>query len=379
MRPNQIAFLEKLAEMFPDTQTSGVADRKQINEVVEALGCQNPMWLMKNKAGRGLYVVPGIQSNVVLKEEVVREEVHFGPARVIDSAEIPVPQKDTNYVFWGNAPDLDLVIKSRIFHPTYITGPTGNGKSTMVEQLCAKHSVPLVRVNLNSIDDQDSLIGTRGLVDGNTVIEDGPVVKAMKQGCMLLLDEIDAADPNSIMCLQGVLEGKPLYYKLRNEYVYPAQGFNVVATANTKGKGSDDGRYIGTKPLNEAFLERFAITMEQEYPPAKIELKIISNLMKAYNCYDEGFRNRLSTWAEAIRKTFDDGGVDETITTRRLIHIVKNFSIFKSERKAIEMAVNRFDTATKEAFIDLFDKMSSDTSAQPAVSETVNEVTTEVI
>lgn len=378
MRPNQVAFVQKLAEMFPDTQVSGVCDRKQINAVVEALDCQNPMWLMKNKAGRGLYVVPGLQGNVVLKEETVSEEKHFGPARVIDSADIPVPQKDPNYVFWGNATDLDKVIKSKLFHPTYITGPTGNGKSTMVEQICSKYGVPLVRVNLNSIDDQDSLIGTRGLVDGNTVIEDGPVVKAMKQGCTLLLDEIDAADPNSIMCLQGVLEGKPLYYKLRNEYVYPSPGFNVIATANTKGKGSDDGRYIGTKPLNEAFLERFAITMEQEYPPAKTELKIVENIMRSFSCYDEVFKVRLCTWADAIRKTFDDGGVDETITTRRLIHIVKNFSIFKNEKKAVELAVNRFDSATKEAFLDLYDKMSSEPVVIPQ-EETVNETVNEAV
>jgi MoxR-like ATPase len=185
------------------------------------------------------------------------------------------------------------------------------------------------------------------------------VIIAMRLGIPLLLDEIDAGSANALLCLQPILEGKPFYYKLKNEMIYPALGFNMFATANTKGKGSDDGRYIGTNVLNEAFLERFAVTFNQEYPDAKVEMKIVMNLMKSYGCVDEKFADTMVKWADAIRRTFDSGGVDETITTRRLVHIVRAFSIFKNQKKAIELCTNRFDDATRLAFVDLFDKVSS--------------------
>ena len=207
--------------------------------------------------------------------------------------------------------------------------------------------------------DEEQLIGSKTLEDGNVRVVEGPVLIAMRAGMTLLLDEIDAGAANTMLCLQPILEGKPYYFKLTNEMIVPAEGFNVIATANTKGKGSDDGRYIGTNVLNEAFLERFAVTFEQEYPNAKTEVKIIKNLMEFYSCVDEEFAETLVKWAEAIRKTFDDGGVDETITTRRMIHIVRAFAIFKKREKAVELCCNRFDAATKSAFVDLYDKVAN--------------------
>lgn len=270
-----------------------------------------------------------------------------------------IPSVDKNYVPFGNHKDVEQIIKSGIFYPTYITGPTGNGKSTMIEQICAKHNKNLIRVNLNMMSDEDQLIGSKTLNNGNVEIVEGPVLIAMRTGSTLLLDEIDAGSANTLLCLQPILEGKPYYFKLNNEIITPAAGFNIFATANTKGKGSEDGRYIGTNILNEAFLERFAVTFEQDYPSASVENKIVKNLMEFYDCVNEPFAETLTKWADAIRRTFDDGGVDETITTRRMTHIVRAYSIFKSEKKALELCCNRFDNATKSAFLDLYDKVSN--------------------
>ena len=349
-------FESKLAEMFPDTQSSGVVKNQELLAVMKALGTtKQPKWLMENKISRGMYAIAGGKSNVVLKEEPVAQsfEVDY------TNTEALIPKKDSNFVPFGNFSDLENIIKSGIFYPAYISGPTGNGKSTMVEQICAKHKRPLIRVNLNMMTDEEQLIGSKTLEDGNVKIVEGPVLIAMRTGTTLLLDEIDAGAANTLLCLQPILEGKPYYFKLKNEMIIPAKGFNVIATANTKGKGSDDGRYIGTNILNEAFLERFAVTFNQEYPSAKIEGKIVTNLMTSYECLDETFADNLVKWADAIRKTFDDGGVDETITTRRMIHIVRAFAIFKNQTKAIELCCNRFDAATKSAFIDLYDKIAN--------------------
>lgn len=356
----QEVFESKLFELFPDVQSSGTVSRQQIVTTMEQLGTTKyPTWLMANKVGRGLYAIAGGASNAVAKPAETFENA-VQKVNYVTEATVAAPLVDPNYVAWGNHSDVDAILKSKLFHPIYITGPTGNGKSTMVEQICAKHKIPLIRVNLNATDDEDKLIASKTLVDGNVVVEDGPVVIAMRKGIPILIDEIDAGGANLLMCLQGVLEGKPLYIKAKNEIVYPQQGFNVIATANTKGKGSDDGRYIGTNVLNEAFLERFAIVFEQEYPGAKIEAKIVTNLMKSLNCLDGEFTSVLIKWADAIRRTFEDGGVDETITTRRLVHIVKNFAIYKDKRKSVQLAINRFDSHTKDAFLDLFDKVAAD-------------------
>jgi MoxR-like ATPase len=364
-------FEAKMFEMFPDVATRGTVTRPELMDVMSALKTDKfPLWLMKEKVGRGLYAIDGgaqteIVGNVVKKVEPVKQE-----SFVVDYTDTKalIPVKDSNFVPFGNYNDLENIIKSGIFYPAYISGPTGNGKSTMVEQICAKHKKPLIRVNLNMMTDEEQLIGSKTLVEGNVQVVEGPVLIAMRTGTTLLLDEIDAGSANTLLCLQPILEGKPYYFKLKNEMIVPAEGFNIIATANTKGKGSDDGRYIGTNVLNEAFLERFAVTFEQEYPAAKVEVKIIKNLMESYQCADEEFAETLVKWADAIRKTFDDGGVDETITTRRMIHIVRAYAIFKNREKAVQLCCNRFDAATKTAFIDLYDKVANP-APEPVVAE----------
>ena len=358
-------FEAKLFEMFPDVQTTGTIKNSELLDTMRALGTKtSPKWLMANRVGRGLYSIQGSKSNVVTKEEVMQ-------SFTVDytNTESLIPKKDSNFVPFGNYTDLENIIKSGIFYPAYISGPTGNGKSTMVEQICAKHKKPLIRVNLNMMTDEEQLIGSKTLENGNVQIVEGPVLIAMRNGTSLLLDEIDAGSANTLLCLQPILEGKPYYFKLKNEMIVPKEGFNVFATANTKGKGSDDGRYIGTNVLNEAFLERFAVTFEQEYPTAKVEVKIIKNLMETYSCVNEVFAETLVKWAEAIRRTFDDGGVDETITTRRMIHIVRAYAIFKNEKKAVELCCNRFDSATKMAFIDLYEKVANPEPEAPSQPE----------
>jgi MoxR-like ATPase len=353
-------FEAKMNEMYPDVASRGTVSRPELLGVMKALNTDKyPLWLMKTKVGRGLYAVDGgaVVGNTALKPKDEMKQESF----VVDYTNTAalIPKKDDNFVPFGNYADLENIIKSGIFYPAYISGPTGNGKSTMVEQICAKHKKPLIRVNLNMMTDEEQLIGSKTLVEGNVEIVEGPVLIAMRNGTTMLLDEIDAGSANTLLCLQPILEGKPYYFKLKNEMIVPTEGFNIIATANTKGKGSDDGRYIGTNILNEAFLERFAVTFEQEYPNAKIELKIIKNLMQTYQCPDDEFAENLVKWADAIRRTFEDGGVDETITTRRMIHIVRAFAIFKKREKAVELCCNRFDAATKSAFIDLYDKVSS--------------------
>ena len=362
-------FESKLFELFPDAKTNGVVKNSELLDTMRALGTsKQPKWLMVNKVGRGLYAIDGSKAPVAGNNALKPEESFIVDYADMDSL---IPKKDPNFVPFGNFSDLENIIKSKIFYPAYISGPTGNGKSTMVEQICAKHKRPLIRINLNMMTDEEQLIGSKTLEDGNVEIVEGPVLIAMRNGTTLLLDEIDAGSANTLLCLQPILEGKPYYFKLKNEMIIPTPGFNVLATANTKGKGSDDGRYIGTNVLNEAFLERFAVTFEQDYPNAKVEVKIIKNLMESFQCVDEEFAETLVKWAEAIRRTFDDGGVDETITTRRMIHIVRAFAIFKDRKKAVELCCNRFDSATKNAFQDLFDKVSNpepEPVAAPAVA-----------
>ena len=362
-------FEAKLNQMYPDVASTGQVSRPQLMEVMSKLKTDKyPLWMMKNKVGRGLYAIDGgtpVVGNTALKEEVVMQQVDY------TDTESLVPKKDPNFVPFGNYNDLEQIIKSGIFYPAYISGPTGNGKSTMVEQICAKHKRPLIRVNLNMMTDEEQLIGSKTLEDGNVEIVEGPVLLAMRNGTALLLDEIDAGSANTLLCLQPILEGKPYYFKLKNEMIIPAAGFNVFATANTKGKGSDDGRYIGTNILNEAFLERFAVTFEQDYPNAKIEAKIVSNLMTSFQCEDEEFADTLVKWADAIRRTFADGGVDETITTRRMIHIVRAFAIFKDRQKAVELCCNRFDSSTKDAFLKLYDNIANPPAPVKPVPPTI--------
>ena len=262
-----------------------------------------------------------------------------------------VPDKDSSYVPFGNFTSLKKIVQSKKFYPTFITGLSGNGKTLSVEQVCANLGRELIRVNITIETDEDDLIGGFRLVDGSTVWHNGPVVEALQRGAILLLDEIELAS-NKILCLQSILEGKGVFLKKTGKYVKPALGFNVVATANTKGKGSDDGRFIGTNVLNEAFLERFPVTFEQDYPSATVEQKILTNV----GC-DLQFSENLVKWAGVIRKTFFDGGVDEVITTRRLVHIAQAYQIFGDRLVAITNCVNRFDDDTKESFLDLYTKV----------------------
>ena len=270
-----------------------------------------------------------------------------------------IPTKDDNFVPFGNFSDLKKIIKSKVFYPAFITGLSGNGKTMSVEQACAQLNREVIRVNITIETDEDDLIGGFRLVDGNTVWHNGPVVEALERGAVLLLDEIDLAS-NKILCLQSILEGKGVFLKKIGRYVLPAKGFTVIATANTKGKGSDDGRFIGTNVLNEAFLERFPLTFEQEYPTPAIETKMLNNYCKELDACDDKYIANLVTWADMIRRTFKEGGVDEVISTRRLVHIIRAYAIFSDRAKAIKVCLNRFDDETKQSFMDLYDKIDGE-------------------
>jgi MoxR-like ATPase len=283
-----------------------------------------------------------------------------------------VPDKAKGYVPFGHFPDVRMIIKSGKFYPTYITGLSGNGKTMMIEQIAAQEKRELVRANITKETDEDDLIGGFRLIDGKTVWQNGPVIVAMERGAILLLDEVDLGDAK-LMCLQPVLEGKPIYLKKINRVVTPAPGFNILATANTKGKGSDDGRFIGTNVMNEAFLERFSITFEQEYPPLKTEAKILNNVLGASGIEDQDFADKLVNWADMIRKAFYDGAVSDIISTRRLVHICEAYAIFGRDReKAIKLCLNRFDVDTKGGFWDLYAKL--DETVAPKPTETVTAV-----
>jgi hypothetical protein len=270
-----------------------------------------------------------------------------------------IPEKDDTFVKFGNFNDIKKIIQSNLFYPTFITGLSGNGKTFSVEQACAQLKRELIRVNITIETDEDDLIGGFRLVDGNTAWHNGPVIEALERGAILLLDEIDLAS-NKILCLQSILEGKGVFLKKIGRWVKPAAGFNVIATANTKGKGSDDGRFIGTNVLNEAFLERFPVTFEQSYPAPATEQKILEGVALDLGVEDRDFCKRLVDWADIIRKTFYDGGIEEIISTRRLVHIIRAYSIFKDKAKAIQVCVNRFDDETKQAFLELYDKVDAD-------------------
>ena len=305
--------------------------------------------LKQYKSGRGTY-------NLEVTKETVKDlEVSYNSPAAIPAVEQNlIPEKDDSFVKFGNFGDIKKIISSRLFYPTFITGLSGNGKTFSVEQACAQLGRELIRVNITIETDEDDLVGGFRLVDGNTAWHNGPVIEALERGAVLLLDEIDLAS-NKILCLQSILEGKGVFLKKIGKWVKPAAGFQVIATANTKGKGSDDGRFIGTNVLNEAFLERFPVTFEQEYPTVATEVKILNKL-----CDDENFCKRLADWADIIRKTFYDGGIEEIISTRRLVHIVKAYDIFGDKAKAIQVCVNRFDDDTKQAFLELYDKVDAD-------------------
>ena len=353
------------------------ASRKDVIAFVKQRDLKMPNWLINGavyRAARGLINLdafgsdkvnnipnnipatpaPEIEALPALQAQVVQ----LRQKRMVSEVEDLVPIKDTNYVPFGFYKDLESIIKSKVFYPVFVTGLTGNGKTTMVEQVCSKLKRECVRVNVSIETDEDDLVGGSTLIDGNVTFREGPVILAMRRGAVLLIDEIDRGS-NKLMCIQGILEGKPYFNKKNGDVIHPAPGFTVIATANTKGQGSDSGKYIAAQILDEAFLERFPITVEQEYPSAKVERTIIMNNMEQHSCVDEEFADKLVTWAEVIRKTYLEDAVDELISTRRLVHIVKAFSMFRDRQKAIELCINRFDSDTKNAFLDLYKKMEA--------------------
>jgi hypothetical protein len=277
-------------------------------------------------------------------------------AKLIMDIQNLVPSKDDTYVPFGFHKDLKTILSAGIFYPAFISGLSGNGKTTMIEQVCAQLKREAIRVNISIETDEDDLIGGNTLVDGNVVYREGPVLTAMKRGAVLILDEVDRGS-NKLMCLQAILEGKPYFNKKTGETTTPALGFTIIATANTKGRGSDDGKFISAQLLDEAFLERFAITVEQEYPTMAVEKRIVLNKMERAGCVDDEFATHLVTWSDVIRKTYFEGGIDELVSTRRLEHIVNAFAVFKDKMKAITLCTNRFDPDTKQAFVDLYTKV----------------------
>ena len=350
---------------------TGVFTRKQIIEIATGLGIGFPAWLINKptfKVDRGVYnLAPMFQGSGMAAVQTptvaprVPLEVVETPAEVVQAklkVEVDdlIVAKDKTFVPFGFYRDLKKVLQGNLFYPIFISGLSGNGKTTMAEQVCAALKREAIRVNVSIETDEDDLIGGNTLVDGNVVYREGPVLTAMKRGAVLILDEIDRGS-NKLMCLQAILEGKPYFNKKTGETITPAPGFNIVATANTKGRGSDDGKFISANILDEAFLERFAITVEQEYPTMATEKKIVIKKMERVNNVDEGFATHLVTWSDVIRKTYYEGAIDELISTRRLEHIVNAYAVFGDKKKAVQLCVNRFDDDTKQAFIDLYTKV----------------------
>jgi MoxR-like ATPase len=371
---NQKSFVTAAEDIFG---ANAVLSRDDIQRVVEEKSISFPYWLVTKseyRAERGQYQLPDIGTKPKIKEPefevaLAAQVLEFKQPKLIDDSDVSIPAKYPDYVPFGFYKDLTDIIKSGDFYPVFVTGLSGNGKTLMVEQVCATLNRECIRVNISIETDESDLLGGPTLVNGNVVNRDGPVITAMKRGAVLLIDEVDRGS-NKLMCLQGILEGKPYYNKKNGEMVYPKDGFNVIATANTKGRGSEEGRYL-SQILDDAFLERFPITVEQEYPDAKTEKKILSPLID-----DKEFVDHLVQWADIVRQSFDQGAVDEIISTRRLVHIAKAFKIFGDRMKAIELCVSRFDAETKTAFLDLYSKV--DAKAKPETETVTTKIDEEI-
>ena len=360
LSPAKQKFVDLAAAKYGEGATLAMSD---VTSIREEHGLGWPSWFVRPpyRVGRGLFKLPveGESITPIISKPIVRDSVVEETQAVMayhNPTESLVPNKDPLYVPFGHFNDIYSIVKSGLYYPAFVTGLSGNGKTFMIEQACAKAKREFFRVNITVETDEDDLLGHYALIDGNTVWQDGPVVKAMERGAVLLLDEIDLAS-SKIMCLQPVLEGNGVFLKKVNRFVSPSKGFTVLATANTKGKGSEDGRFIGTNILNEAFLERFPITVEQEYPSMSVERKILDKVFASLDVEAGDFSERLVTWADIIRKTFYEGGIDEIIATRRLVHIANAFAIFGDRKKAIEMCIARFDEDTKTSFLDLYTKV----------------------
>ena len=354
-------LVSKLIEKF-GTKVS----KATILDYCEVFNLPNPHFLISRKDIKegsfyNLKLVSTLNNHVETNEELqpamTAQVLSIKPKRIIAEMDNTVPVKDDTYVPFGFFKQLEQILKSKTFYPVFITGLSGNGKTTMVEQVAAKLNRELIRVNISIETDEEDLVGGNTLLDGNVVYREGPVIMAMRRGAILLIDEIDRGS-NKLMCMQSILEGKPLFNKKTGEMIYPTPGFTVVATANTKGRGTDDGRFIAAQILDEAFLERFPITVEQEYPSTTVEKKILHNKMKFFGKEDEEFADKLISWADIIRQTFMEGGVDEIISTRRLVNIAQAYSIFNNQNDAIRYCINRFDDDTKTSFMALYEKLS---------------------
>ena len=391
MKENKMTAIQKsfIALATEKYGENAILSRKEMNDVCIENGLPTTAWLKTYKIGHGQYQIPSDTDLSDTPEVAMTPQVTTSqPETTINlmantETQNLIPSHFEGFVPWGHCATIKKVIQSKMFYPVFITGLSGNGKTLMVEELHSQLKRELIRVNITIETDEDDLLGGFRLINGETKFVPGPVIQAMERGCTLLLDECDLGS-NKLLALQPVLEGKGVFLKKINKWVTPKAGFNVIATANTKGQGSDDGRFVGTNVLNEAFLERFAVTIEQPYPSASVEKKIIIGSMTKYMSTkpDEEFAENLTVWAEVIRKTFYDGGVDEIISTRRLDHIVKSYSIFKDKMKSIELCVSRFDNDTKDSFIDLYTKIdagedvqgisSDDESEDEVVENTVN-------
>ena len=376
LSPRKKLFVDTATEMFG---AGAIVSKTMMKEAADKCNVPLPYWMQKScKVGYNQFKLPneedyGAPAPVTASAGDAVSTVNLVATNMEKQNLVPAPFE--GFVPWGNFSLIEKVVKSGLFYPIFVTGLSGNGKTLMIEQIHSKLKKELIRVNITIETDEDDLLGGFRLVNGETKFVPGPVIEAMERGCTLLLDECDLGS-NKLLALQPVLEGKGVYLKKINKWVTPKEGFNVMATANTKGKGSEDGRFIGTNILNEAFLERFAVTMEQPYATVATETKIIKGAMKKYGAEDEGFATNLVTWADVIRKTFYDGGVDEVISTRRLDHIVKAFAIFGDKLQAIELCVARFDDDTKASFMDLYTKIDAGVSLEDTPEE-VSEDTSE--
>lgn len=377
--PQKQKFIDSATDLFG---AGSILTNKQVEDASYSASIPKAGWFKNQfKVGYNKFKLPNGESAPTTILNTTTENTESTTVSLIATnmeKQNLVPSPFVGFVPWGHFKDIKMIVKSGMFYPIFVTGLSGNGKTLMIEQVHADMNKELIRVNITIETDEDDLLGGFRLVNGETKFVPGPVIEAMERGCTLLLDECDLGS-NKLMCLQPVLEGKGVYLKKVNKWITPKNGFNVMATANTKGKGSEDGRFIGTNILSEAFLERFAVTFEQPYAAASVEKKIVLGSMIKYGAIDDDFATNLVTWSEVIRKTFYDGGVDELISTRRLDHIVKAFAIFKDKMKAIQMCSARFDDDTKESFMDLYTKIDAGVNPLdevvdiPAVEQTVSE------
>lgn len=344
-------FINILAE----EDKKNIASFEDVKQLAEKYGMKFPYWVKEFRTEkRGEYDF----TPLFVKEKINR-----------DRESVLIPEPFPGYVEFGHFNDIKKITESKIFYPIYVTGLSGNGKTIMIEEICSRLGREMIRSNITGETDEDDLIGGFRLIKGETVWHDGPVITAMKKGAILLLDEVDLGTPK-LMCLQPVLEGKSVYIKKINEVVNPEPGFNIIATANTKGKGSESGQFIGTMVMNEAFLERFAITLEQEYPPKKTEIKILEKCLEKYNKENNDFIQCLVNWADKTRKWYQEGEIEDLISTRRLVHITNAYHIFDEDKeKAIEVCLNRFNEDSKKSFIDYYKKIDAELTEKELAEE----------